>query len=304
MNDTQHNESAVLRRYLLGQSDAGERSAVERRLMTDREYLEALTRTEEEMIDEYARGNFDAHEKEMFESLFLNVPERREKIAFARAFNRYVARHPRAPSSKEPGILPASVWQRITTVVALATVILLALLSGFVYRRFVQARADLAAVEAQRNASETRERAAAEKLKEQQKRNDELEHEIATFRQPPPSATPDLFTLALTSGWTRGSGSVPTAKLSPALKRVSLELAVASESHYGRYSTELQTVEGKTMWTRGPLHSQRDSGREVVTISIAASGLPQGDYLVMLNGVTTDGSSEKVGSYYFKVVKR
>src|SRR5215470_5773357 len=166
MNDTQHNESAVLRRYLLGQSNAGERSAVERRLMSDREYLEALTRAEEEMIDEYARGNLDAHEKELFESLFLSVPERREKIAFAKAFNRFIARHAVASSSKDSALLPAPAWQRIATFVALACAILLALVSGLVYRRFVQARTELAAAEVQRSASETRESAAAEQLKE------------------------------------------------------------------------------------------------------------------------------------------
>ena len=304
MNDTQHNESAVLRRYLLGQSDAGERNNVERRLMTDREYLEALTRAEEEIIDEYARGNLDAHERELFESLFLNVPERREKIAFAKAFNRFIARHAVASSSNDSALLSAPVWQRIATVVALACAIFLALVSGFLYRRFVQVRTDLAAAEVLRNASETREKAAAEQLNEQQKRNAELENELATLRQTSPSAPSDLLTLALTSGWTRGSGSVPTANLSPAIKNLRLELAVPGDSRYSRYSAELQTVEDKTMWSRGSLHSQNGNGREVVTITMAASGLPQGDYLVMLNGIAADGSSEKVGSYYFKVIKR
>ncbi|HEY6967816.1 MAG TPA: hypothetical protein VJA94_01320 [Candidatus Angelobacter sp.] len=304
MNDIQHNDSAVFRRYLLGQSNAGERSTVERRLMTDREYLDALTRAEEEMIDEYARGNLDAHEKELFESLFLNVPERREKIAFARAFNRFIARHAVASSAKEPAPLPQPVWQRIATVVALACAILLALVSGFIYRRFAQARTELAAAEVQRSASETREKAAAEQLKELEKRNQELENEIAALRQTSPSATSELFTLALTSGWTRSSESVPAANLSPAIKNLRLELAVPDESHYGRYRAQLQTVEGKILWNREPLQSQHASGREVVTITMAASGLPQSDYLVTLNGLTTGGPSEKVASYYFRVVKK
>src|SRR5713101_5237674 len=80
-----------LRRYLLGETADEERNMIEQRLLTDQDYFNELLKIEEELIDEYTRGELKGAERKKFELLFAHDPERRENIEFAKAFNRYLS---------------------------------------------------------------------------------------------------------------------------------------------------------------------------------------------------------------------
>ena len=83
----------VLRGYLLGSLAPESREGVEKRLFSDdRIFWEHLCLVEEELIDEYARGELDGEESERFERDFLCTDERRAKLDFARALQAHVER--------------------------------------------------------------------------------------------------------------------------------------------------------------------------------------------------------------------
>lgn len=83
----------LLRRYLLGELlEEGQRRRVEERLLTDDGFYEEVLIAEDELVEEYVSGLLDAGEKERFETHFLSTPERRHKLQFARAFDRYASR--------------------------------------------------------------------------------------------------------------------------------------------------------------------------------------------------------------------
>jgi hypothetical protein len=86
------NEKLLLRRYLLGGLAAEEQLALEQQLMTDQDLFDRLLRAEEELIDEYARGQIPNEEKQAFESSFLGNSQRLQDLQFARALRRYVAK--------------------------------------------------------------------------------------------------------------------------------------------------------------------------------------------------------------------
>ena len=80
-----------IRRYLLGGLDEGARQGVERRLLTDEDFLEELLFAEEELTDQYLKEELSEDERRDFEGNFLSTPERRRKLRFAKALGRYVS---------------------------------------------------------------------------------------------------------------------------------------------------------------------------------------------------------------------
>jgi hypothetical protein len=302
MNGIQHRQAKALRRYLLGQSGDDERRALEQRLMIDPQHLDDLTRAEEQLIDEYARGELDALEKESFESLFLNVPERREKIAFAQAFNRYLARHPLAhPEAVPPG------WWRSAAVGSLAAaVVLLAVTSGLMYRRIVQTRQDLAHSQSQLAASESRAKTISDQLNQQQTHTKELQQELTAIQDAIRPASPDVLTLKLISGWVRGGELTPVANVSPSIKRLRFRFLFdpAEERSDERYRVQVQTVGGRVFWARNSSPERLDAGTRSVSVTIPATELPAGDYLATLTGIASGGKAEETKSYYFRIAKQ
>lgn len=81
--------SPVLRNYLLGRT-AGEDELIriEERLLTDAAFFGELEIVEDELIEDYVGNRLEGEELENFRRLFLNVPEREEKIRLTRALFR------------------------------------------------------------------------------------------------------------------------------------------------------------------------------------------------------------------------
>jgi len=76
----------ALRSYLLGQTtDEEQLTRIEQRLLTDAEFFDELEIVEEELIEDYVAERLESEKLENFRRLFLNVPERREKIRLTRS---------------------------------------------------------------------------------------------------------------------------------------------------------------------------------------------------------------------------
>ena len=123
----------VLRRYLLGASEALAREEIERRLFSDDEvFWERLSIAEDELVDDYATGALDADDRALFESHFLSTGERRANLAFARAIHDYAER-------REPNRVSAIDWLRSPSAVprwamAAAALLVLTLLPAALWR--------------------------------------------------------------------------------------------------------------------------------------------------------------------------
>lgn len=86
-------DDEVLRGYLLGRLAPESRESVEKRLFPDdRIFWEHLVLVEEELIDQYARGELDGEDSASFERDFLCTDERRAKLELARALRAYAER--------------------------------------------------------------------------------------------------------------------------------------------------------------------------------------------------------------------
>src|SRR2546421_5092925 len=76
---------ALFVRYLLGDLPEEEQVEIEDRAFQDRKYLEGLLAVENDLIDEYVRGELSDSERRKFEGRFLASAEGRRKVEFARA---------------------------------------------------------------------------------------------------------------------------------------------------------------------------------------------------------------------------
>src|ERR1044072_118540 len=74
----------LVRRYLLGDLPRRERERLEAGLLRDDQYYQTLTALEEEiedeLIDQYLDDELTETERENFERVFLNTPERTHKL--------------------------------------------------------------------------------------------------------------------------------------------------------------------------------------------------------------------------------
>ena len=78
---TDRSDDDVLRRYLLGRLAPDSRESVEKRLFSDdRIFWERLCLLEDELVDQYARGELDGEETASFERDFLCTDERHFRV--------------------------------------------------------------------------------------------------------------------------------------------------------------------------------------------------------------------------------
>ena len=98
-------EGAHRTRYLLGGASEAERERIEAEFFADEDAFQEMLTAEDDLIDDYARGELSADEREQFERRFLTSSEGRERVHFARAFA--VTNGPR-PVTKTPEVAAPS----------------------------------------------------------------------------------------------------------------------------------------------------------------------------------------------------
>src|SRR5262245_6939506 len=73
-------------RYLLRELSSSAEASLERRYFADPRAFAKIVKTENDLIDEYARGRLSPRARERFERAYLADPRRRERAKFGEAF--------------------------------------------------------------------------------------------------------------------------------------------------------------------------------------------------------------------------
>lgn len=310
-------DAQLLRRYLLGTATSDEQSLVERRLLSEDQYLNEVTRSEEDLIGDYVGGRLAGQDKQQFESYFLNSGERRDQTQFAAALNRYLASHRDEAMLSEKAVPDPTrfgvVWQMpFIRVAAFAALLLIGALVVLV-KEDVGLQRQVRALKAQQAEITKREQALTQQLAEQRTRADQLAAELeqngrkrpqAEHSQGRPNYEEDreVASLSLSPGLSRGTEKIPAIALSSKTRHLRLELQLPN-SDYKKLHVELQTVEGAIVWA-GDVQTHKTASRTVATALLATPLLTRSDYVVMLNDITTAGASEKIATYYFTVERK
>src|SRR3569832_751934 len=96
---TDINNEKLIARYLLGELPEDQQVEIEDRAFSDKDYLASITAVENDLIDEYVRGELSDGDRQRFETRFLASAERRKRVQFATALRTVVA-EPHVPEKK------------------------------------------------------------------------------------------------------------------------------------------------------------------------------------------------------------
>ena len=107
---TDINNETLIARYLLGELPEDQQVEIEDRAFADKDYLAGITAVENDLIDEYVRGELSAADRQRFEARFLRSAERRKRVEFATALRTVVYESP-VPEKKLIQEVPGWSWR-------------------------------------------------------------------------------------------------------------------------------------------------------------------------------------------------
>ena len=331
MTEESFSEDLIVR-YLLGDLPEEELTAIEDRAFRDRQYLQNIVAVENDLIDEYVRGELTDSERRQFERRFLASAERRRKVEFARSLASVTTELAVIEKDARPARTPATVtWSSAlgaflrglnpAAKVSLAAAALLIVIgSSWLIVDSMRLRAELQR-EQQSHEREQRaleeqiagERARSEEMaaslereRQQSERSQELARELE--REIEESATkpsqPPVASLTLWPGITRSGGARVRLALTETTRRVRLQIGIEPEDQYSRFRVELRAQGGQQVWAEDNLRARPIRGGRAVVLNLPARILKAGEYELTLEGVTDEGRTEEVGYYYFDVRKK
>ena len=209
-------EENQMSHYLLGLLPEPETAALEQAFFADDEAFERMWEVENDLVDRYVRGRLAPGERDPFERHYLASPVHRQRVAAARNLLFAADALPPAQSVAAESI-PVS-WagqfasRRVSRVMGrlalAAAILLLAAGCAWLLSERARQRGDIARLQAERAAQESRERELAEQIATGQSERDRLSVELEQLRKqrteprpvqsqtPPPASTIFAFPLS------------------------------------------------------------------------------------------------------------
>lgn len=318
MNAELNNQTAVMRRYILGELPESEQFALEEQFFRDEAIAERMRNVEQELVDAYVRGRLAAEERSVFERNYLTSPRRVERVEFARELLKVADETPAEIASTQTSSTTFSVRKWIWDVfnptrfsIALAAASALIVVSGIVWILIGLPREPnrRSGSLARKNESEEEVRALGEAVARLQEENRRMAAEIERLRNgqaqtqaSPPPVRPSLASILLLPT-IRGAARQQTLPLSPDDQQARLQMKIET-GPYKRYLVEVQPVDGGASWRSSSISAQKSGNDVLLTWVAPARRLKPGDYTLTLTGVDAAGSLEPIENYSFRVVKR
>jgi hypothetical protein len=306
MNKTAHNDAAM-KKYLLGELFGAELDELERQYLADNELFEQLLLVEDDLIDQYARGELNATERTHFERQLLATPGQRERLVNARVLLTVTRAQRTTPvnlqsarSSKWPSW--ASALSQRTGALAFVTLLLFVIGGGIAVRSW-QRNAALKRLEAQRQLAPHKQPEVQPTLLTQPVDKEQALPQKAESPATLPSAgrAPQVATFVLPLTLTRGENAT-TFVLKPGIEKVRLQLQIAGGG-YKRYRAELQSADGDHLQTFVGMKPQYSTSGQVLLFNLPAKILNRNDYVLRLSGIGEDGLAEEAGFFSFRVTR-
>jgi hypothetical protein len=275
-------ESLSIRDYLLGESTPTATEAIELEMLSNPEFVQMVSITEDELIEEYLTGHLNRKERELFVTSFLASPKRRADFEFSVALQARIA----SGFTTEPD----SFWQRIAKPFALlrapsaptiALASLMFLLAALALVRDVRTRHERSELVAKLAEAESKLR---------------VKGTVAPHAPSHPVTTEaSTMAVSLFPVTSRGRADAVTISVAAPVRLVRLELPVLAS--FPSFSVAL--IEGSTrklVWIQHDLTALDG----VIPVEIPASTLKSQDYDLQLTGVQ-GRKTEESATYRFKV---
>lgn len=305
------NLSEKLRAYFLGELSLEEGIRLENEYLGDEAKFARLQEAENDLLDDYTQNGLTPNSLKSFEENYLNSPFRRQRLEFAKTLAEYL----RKESVQNTGT-EGFVWRDILSFwkigFAFASIILL-LLGGFwFFKNSPQLPNNEVAVSKPSENLPTpvpQTIPTVEKTPLKQTANTNQINTISPtpVLTPKPSVSPtpekakvnQTVTLALSMVGMRDGGKTSQAILDKETKNVVLRLNLA-ETDAKVFQVKIANAGGDTVYQ---VKNVRVSGKSI-NINLPANLLKTDDYVVEVLTTNSEGESEKVSSYNFRVTKK
>ena len=317
MEDIFNREDSLVR-YLLGQLNEEEQTRIEEKYFDDQEWFEQLQVVESELIDSYVGNQLSEKDREAFESCFLQVTERRQRIEFAKAWKAFVEKKSEDKFRNEPssfipsflrfirdkplGLIPAAV-----AVLLLLGCVWLVFENVRLRNRLEQLQANSLEVERreqEQNAQLQREREKNALLSQQVAANENLiNKQDATIGT---NFTPKMIgtvSFALNSDTERSSGGIQRIRIGRNQNTLELVMRV-NNGGYKKFSAEIKRLESKEVLQTAELQPQRQGSMTQLIWSMPTASLKESDYILTLKAADESGAVVDLDRYAFRVVKK
>jgi len=263
MNKEEDTDQKLIR-YLLGSLSEAETERLDELSVIDSEFAEALGAGEKDLIDGYVRGELTGTVLEQFKSRYLNSPPRLRKVEFAQAFQVFLEEHQKEALTK-PALDPAVEGSAFRNSPARNVLKFPGLMA---WGLAAAAMVILALVLS-----------------------------YSTGRQP---ATPRIASFVL-SPQTREAGPIRTISVPARTDEVKIDLEL-EPNDYSTFRVELiDQADNQTVWHSEELTARTTNNVRFASVRFPANLLKTGAYLLRVTGIPTNGPSEVVGDYPFKL---
>jgi len=296
-----HSQREKALQYLLGELPEQHAVEFEQQFFAGDNLFEETCALEDDLIDSFVRGELSETQRHQFEKGYLVSPARRANLEFSRLLADHISAVKPGVATAKPNSAPAflffQTWPRrfawaMTVALAIAGVS-----SIMVVERRLRHEIDFMSVRQ------------AEFQHQEQSLQQEI-FQLETLLHPGSVdqrkiSGPRIVSLLLTPGSDRSGGDTSTIVIASVAPLVQVYLYLEHDE-YGSYRAIIEDAKGRTIWESNnelKSHAGARSSR-IVTVRMASSVLPSGDYLIKLEGKAANGDFEEVEDYQFQVVRR
>jgi len=342
MNEQKYNNQDI-NAYLLGSLPEIKTEHFDELSFTDDEFSHALKSAEKDLVDSYVNGELTGATLEQFNSHYLASPLRREKVEFAKAFQKFAERDAakRAENSAAEESKPEqtvagffssfNIFKTLNPVLQMgfAAALLFVILGGvwIVVNQFGQPESDTA----KQNATAPRVEESPKLIENKESENSNSEREVARTSEesesPPQNSagenTKKKPVAEPTRKPTQEKNSTPLKSviasfiLTPPVRGGNQiqSLSIPKETRgivmrlqlevddYSAYRVVLVNQSSIKLWRSGTLKSKGNGENKFLNVNFPAKLLKPQIYSLQVSGISADGTSEIISDYPFRVVQ-
>jgi len=277
MDDTQ---KLLMRRYLLGAVDEGEREQVEEHFFSDPEYHAELLGAEEDLVGDYLESNLSAEDRNLFRTHYLATPQKLQSVQVTAALLKYCSTaeaettRPEAfTDSKSQSKARQSSgrnWRFAYAAVAIAALIIVSVTVALILRK-------------QGGPTES-----------------DVSRELRELNGPQSASKTAGASMILLPVSLRGEGESPNLSLRPGTEVVQLILVLPRDD-YPAYTITIQRDNDAKPYTVDDLHPTNTAAGKALSLKLPAWFMRPQEYALEVKGLTPDGALKNVAEYTLKV---
>lgn len=279
--DTESDEHLV--RYVLGELPDAEAERLDERSIADGAVAARLRHLENELVDQYSRGDLPGSLRERVERASRVSSHLREKLWFAEALRAVTLSTTAAPS------MPIARRSGPTVVRGLAAAaVLLLCAAGYLGLQNLRLHQQLSELEGQQVRVE--------------RQNADLQREIEQARSTPLQRQTLTATVLLRPPRRGPDDTTTVVSMAPGITDVTLRLVVETDEYRAFWAAMKDSATSDARWRSPDLTARTEGNDRVVTVSVPAAVFEPRRYLVELSGIAPDGQVELIAQYPVRVV--